>query len=851
VSDPYEQRLAFTVVGQPADTFMPFRLAGREAISELFRFEIDMVSENAQLAFDDFAGQDATLSITRLEQTRTIHGMVERVEQHGATPQGQFVYRAVLVPRLHRLAMSRQNQIHGTAAPVSVREVLVEELTANALKGAPASAVAGRLGTGDFELRLTRSYPQRDYIVQFDESDLAFISRLCEHHGIFYFFTHDGGRDVVVFGDSRVAFPTIGGGGSVAYRTVSGLANASEPAVFRFIGQRTMVPAQVCLRDYNYRLPSLNLEVDETVDPQGHGVVVDYGSHFRTPEEGRDLARVRAQELASRKLVFEGAGDSVHLAAGAVFDLTDHFRGDFNGGYLVTWVEHEATQAMPGIAEFAGPDHETAYRNRFECLPQAVEFRPARKTPKPRMPGLSNAVVDAAGAGERAEIDSSGRYKIRQQFDQRGETAGQASRYMRKAEPYGGAGTGMHFPLLMGTEVILACVNGDPDRPIIVGAMQNEQYPSVVNARSNTKNRIRTTSGTLFEIEDGPAANGGGGGASTGAALAPQRALEGAATVAPGTTAQPLAGQRAEAEILTTTGVSPAYARLNIPTGSRSYWRLGSTPADGSESGITPDVTLAGGPAGGSHGLLEYFAGEKTSLIEGGNFSRINGNRREVIGGLKQEYVIGSRRQRADSDVVVSKQQFGLIAQGISLQATTEQPADTASPPVAGSGQMLVTTASDLTESIGGNFKQTIAGTLTQKVGINKIAITDGLKTTTTWGATASFMMGASMTFTLGATLSVVLGATTLVYGAFRFDIGLGLEFKFRLGVFIDFNAAPRINVATTKVRAWMAKVEAGNAAVNVNALNAKMGNVNVAMESMNAEIQQLAAKVRSLDATV
>ena len=264
--------------------------------------------------------------------------MVERIELRAATPQGQYVYRMVMVPRLKRLALSRQNQIHGTATPVSVSDVLAHELTGDDLKGSPASVVSGRLGLGDFELRLTQSYPKRDYIVQFDESDFDFISRLCEHYGIFYFFSHESGRDVAVFGDSLVAFPTIAGPSSIAYRTASGLANTTAAGVFRFAGGANLLPAQVCLRDYNYRIPNLALEIDETVDPSGHGVVVEYGAHFRTPQEGRDLARVRAQELAARKMVFEGSSDSLHLTAGAVFDLSDHFRSDFNAGYLVTWI---------------------------------------------------------------------------------------------------------------------------------------------------------------------------------------------------------------------------------------------------------------------------------------------------------------------------------------------------------------------------------------------------------------------------------------------------------------------------------------------------------------------------------
>jgi len=714
--DGYVQKLEFEVSGESMDGFVVFRMSGREAISEPFRFEVDLVSQDPELALDGLVGREGVLTITRTEQTRKVHGMIESMELLGGTPQSNYVYRAVLVPRLKRLALTRQNQIHGTAAPVSVREVLNDELSANSLKGSPASAVSGRLGMNDFELWLTQEYPQRDYIVQCDESDLAFISRLCENYGIFYYFTHDNGRDVAVFGDSRVAFPHAGGPGSVAYRPVSGLANASEAAVYRFTCRSTMVPAQVCLRDYNYRIPTVSLEVEETVDPNGHGVVVEFGAHFRDPQEGRDLARVRAQELLCRKQVFEGASDSVHMVAGSVFDLSDHFRRDFNTGYLLTWVEHEATQALPGIAEFAGPEHQTAYRNRFECLPKTVEFRPARKTPKPRMAGLTNAMVDASGSGQRAEIDATGRYKIRQQFDQRGEGDGQASRYMRKAEPYGGANTGMHFPLLKGTEVVVACVNGDPDRPIIVGAMQNDQYPSVVNSRSNTKNRIRTTSGATLEIEDGPPSGGGSSGASSGAALAPQRALEGPLAV-PQPTAQPLAGQRAEADSGSSGGSTSSYVRLQVTAGTDSYWRLGSKPTDTAEDSRTPGMSdMAGGGDAGGAGFLAYTAGDSSALVDGASYSQVGTDR--------LDYVVADRRMSATNHNAVAKSQYQVIAKGISIEASKATLTENASPAKAADGNIDVvaaatvnlTTGADCVLAIDADFIQTVGGKLTIKV---------------------------------------------------------------------------------------------------------------------------------------
>ena len=676
--DNYAQKLEFTVYDQPDDTFSVFAMTGREAISELFRFEVDLVSDDPNVEHDKLIGEAASLTITRFEQSRTVHGMLESIELRGATPHSQFVYRAVLVPRLQRLALTRQNQIHGSSAAVSVREILEAELSAISLKGSPASAVSGRLAASDFELRLSQSYPQRSYVVQYDETDFAFISRLCEHYGIFYFFTHDAGRDIVVFSDYRVAFPHTGGTGSVTYRPANGLANATAAAVYRFFARATLVPAQVCLRDYNYRTPSLSLEVEETVDAAGHGVVVEYGAHFRSPEEGRDLARVRAQELLSRKQVFEGASDDVYMTAGAVFDLTGHFRSDFNTGYLLTWVEHEATQALPGIADFAGPDHQTAYRNRFESLSKNIEFRPARKTPKPRMAGLSNAIVDAAGSGSRAEIDSVGRYRIRQQFDQRGEGDGQASPYVRKAEAYGGAGTGMHFPLLKGTEVILACVNGDPDRPIIVGTVQNETYPSVVTSQGNTKNRLRTTAGTLFEIDDGPASGG--------------------------------------------SAASSSYACFHVTAGTDSYWRLGAKPSDSTEDSRTPGMSdMDGGGDAGGAGLCEYTAGDRSALVDGNSYSQVGADR--------LDYVVADRRMSATNHNAVATKQYQVIAQGISLEASSGSLSAKSSPASAPSGNVDIvaaaaanlTTGTDYTEGIGGKLVIDVESTADLTVGSNYI----------------------------------------------------------------------------------------------------------------------------------
>ena len=739
VPDTYVQSSSFTVEGLASDAFSVVEVSGREAISELFRFEIDVVSNNYEIPLATLAGSDSTLTITRLERARKVHGMLEGIELQSATPQGQYMYRAVVVPRLARLALTRQNRAHGTSEPVSVQDVLEEKLTAN---GFIVSSTAGAPNSGDVRLQLTQTYPKRDYVVQYDETDFAFVSRLCEHYGLFYFFTHDTGRDVVVFGDSRMAFPSIAGAGSVSYRPVSGLSNASSASVYRFSGRSALVPEKVCLCDYNYRRPNLSLKVHESVDPDGHGVVTDYGSNFRTPEEGRSLARVRAQELASHKISFEGGSDSVQLIAGAVFDLSDHFRDDFNAGYLVTWIEHEATQALPGISEFGGRAQETAYRNRFGCLPKSVEFRPARNTPKPRMAGLLNAVIDATGSGRRAELDELGRYLVQPYFDPGDGASDRVSQHTRKAEPYGGAANGMHFPLLKGAEVVLAHVNGDPDRPVIVGAMQNEVQRSVVTSGNNTRNRIRTPSEASFEIEDGP-------GVEVGAS---------------------------------------SYARLHVAEPTETYWRIGSAPAPDDlveTADKRPDIP---GPNGdtqaGGDGIVEYSAGDRSSLIAGCSY------RHTAVDHLSC----------ATNNVSVSTSAYRSLSRTLLLK-TTKAPLDSTSKPESelegDSGDLLMDVAGDLKYRTNGNVISSIEGTKSEVVAESASNVTKGADVSQTWGSTADFMMGSAVAMVLGSQIEMSMGTSISIAGALSVEMTMGMSYEMKFGPQFEFATSEAVDMRT------------------------------------------------------
>jgi Rhs element Vgr protein len=500
------------------ETFKVVSFEGEEEISRPYRFEIELASESPEIDAAELIRWPAWLGIKRDGELRKIHGVIIEFQQKQEGPYGLYFYRAVLVPRLWLLSLSRQNQIYRNN---SVPRIIEKELKgANKKHG---SNLGTALTADDYELRLKLKcpdpvmtivgdvsyfdpgeYPTREYTVQYNESDLDFISRLMEHAGIFYFFEHDEEKEKLIIADDNDQFLAIAEESDILYNPPSAMV-PEEESIQAFSCRHRCIPNKVVLKDYNYRKPHLPQQAEADVLPEGCGLISEYGNHFKVPEEGALLAEIRAQEFRCRQKVFVGEGDCSQFRAGYRYTLDEHYRQDFNREYVITRVRHSGHQPLSGVTELEqGEKEETSYRNEFTAIPSDVMFRPERRTPKPKLHGIMNAHVDTAILEDRAEIDEQGRYKVVMPFDQSGTGRGKASRFIRMAQPYGGRNHGMHFPLHKGTEVIWTCIDGDPDRPIIVGAVPNPLHPSMVTADNSTKNVIQTASGVRMEFCDGP-----------------------------------------------------------------------------------------------------------------------------------------------------------------------------------------------------------------------------------------------------------------------------------------------------------------------------------------------------------
>jgi type VI secretion system VgrG family protein len=452
-------------------------LRGREALGEPFRYELRVLLPHGGLPPEDASRLfDSPAHLRFVEDgvaLREVFGLVSDVVLEQDPESARTVLSLTLVPRLQELARRKQNELF---LERTFPEVVCAKLEAMGLER-----------DRDYALELVERYPTREIVVQHDETDLAFVSRLCEHVGITLLLEHTQGRDVVVLSDTPSSFHPI------RNPRLPQRHQREHPAVWGVTTHLRRVPAQAIVRDYNYRSPSAPLgELARTEASGATGLVVDLGPHVKTPDEAKLLARVRAEELATGHYRVLGTTSEMSLRAGGLVTLTGP--GE-DRELLVTEAEHSFARQVDGAAT-------SSWESHFVAIPAEQRFRPARKTPWPRVPSLANATVDGAIRGDYAELDEHGRYHLRLATDRSGRTDLGATHPVRMMQPHAGANYGMHFPLRPGAEVLVGFVNGDPDRAIIVGAAPNPAVPSPVALANQTQNVLRTGSANELVMED-------------------------------------------------------------------------------------------------------------------------------------------------------------------------------------------------------------------------------------------------------------------------------------------------------------------------------------------------------------
>lgn len=463
-------QLRFETENLTGDESRILQMRGIDRISQLSSYELLLeTDEYGTLVQDELLLKAASIAFLSDsgEELHRIHGIVTHFrDQVDADAQFPRV-RLTIAPRLYVAGQFETLDIFLDSGVPDVVRACLERCG---------------LGDDDFELALTGQYEPREFIVQYKETDLSFISRLCEHIGIHFHFDDDG---KAIFGDGNAGFAEVSRMAQVPFIPRTNEGHGLERVSSLEIITRN-APKKYVVRDYNWRNPGVDLLGEADVLADGVGQVVEYGGHFKTPGEATNLARIRAQELLAARTTYVGRSYVPNFRAGATYELLGHPMGDTP--FLLTEVIHEYRVGA-------------GYSNEFRSIHKDTVFRPARITPKPRVSGAVTGIVDAASGTEFGEIDEQGRYRVRFMYDTAERGQGQASRAVRMAQPSAGGSQGFHFPLRAGVEVILTCIDGDPDRPIITGAVPNPQSVSPVSSGNANHNVIRTAQNQI-DIDD-------------------------------------------------------------------------------------------------------------------------------------------------------------------------------------------------------------------------------------------------------------------------------------------------------------------------------------------------------------
>lgn len=487
-----EKRFSFfsNAASMDPETFGVVQFSGIEGISLPYEFEIMLVSDSVDIDLDEVMAYPVKFTIHRKDGDDVdFHGILDSFDQLHKYNEYVF-YRAHLVPRLWWLSITHHNQV--------CLNKTVPDIIALALKDSG-------LTTLDFEFKLQDDFTPVEYACQYNESHFNFISRWLEREGIYYYFDQSGLAEKLVFTNNYIAHTSLP---DVFYVPPSGLLEDEDTEVVNsFTCRQRQLPQKIFLKDYNYERPSLGISGSADVDTRGRGIDYIYGEHFPSSEEGNRLATIRAEILNCRRRLFIGESTVPFLEPGYTITLNGHYRESFNQRYLVESVTHEGNQMgylIPEVAEgVRGYKQTIFYRNSFTAIPADVQFRAERKAVKPHIAGSLHAKIDAEGSGQYAVLDNQGRYRVRLPFDESDDhKSGKASTYLRMMQPYANQKGGMQFPLTKGTEVLLTFIDGDPDRPVIAGAVANPETPSPVTDKNQTESVIQTGGNNKIRMED-------------------------------------------------------------------------------------------------------------------------------------------------------------------------------------------------------------------------------------------------------------------------------------------------------------------------------------------------------------
>src|SRR6267142_1665491 len=488
------------------DVLLLIGLNGHEAISQLFSFHLDLLAEDGgKVKFEKLLGLPVTIKLTLPEEKeRYFNGICRWVSQGGRDDTFTY-YRMEVVPKFWFLTKVARSRIF--------QHLTIPDILKKVLTGLDVSYEF----QGDFH--------ERDFCVQYRESDFNFASRLMEEEGIFYFFKHTADGHQLVVKDTPDSHLDLEDQSTIIYEEVGGGVRGEE-RIMNWEKTQEIRAAKYTLWDHCFELPYKNLESQVeilekiTIGTVEHDLklntneqleIYDYPGGYAQRFDGVDkgggdqssdlseitrdnerTTKIRMEQETQPGLVLRGTSNCRHFSSGYKFTLDRHF--DADGEYVLTELNHSAR--MTATDYRSGNDGEFLYENHFSCIPFIVNvpFVPAQVAVKPTVKGTQTALV-VGPEGEEIFTDKYGRVKVQFNWDREGQNDADSSCWIRVAHPWAGKKWGVIVIPRIGMEEVVDFLEGDPDQPIIVGSVYNaDMMPPYPLPDEQTKSTTKTMS---------------------------------------------------------------------------------------------------------------------------------------------------------------------------------------------------------------------------------------------------------------------------------------------------------------------------------------------------------------------
>ncbi|MFL6564271.1 MAG: type VI secretion system Vgr family protein [Burkholderiales bacterium] len=450
--------------GQGRQVMVLLKMSGHEELGRLPEFQLEFRSKRGDVKPKEILGKNVSWAMELANgEVRYFNGFVTRFAEAGEAGTGAFedgskgksyLYRATVHPWLWFLTRASNCRIfQNMTVPDIVKQVF------------------GDYSFATFELKLTGSYPQKEFSVQYRETDFNFVCRLLEQEGIHTAWDYDNGRNTLLLVDSDGPYrakPAI----EVPFEQ-DRVGAAEKDHITSFTVEREIQPGKYTIDDFDCLNPRNKMSGDALVTRENDLAgfeIYDYPGEYDKPAEGPQYAKARIEELQVRYEQFSGGGNVRDCAPGRRLKLEGHPQQAYNSPaeYLMTSVSYSASAG--DVASGAGAGGE------FHCSMTAIDiktpFRPARITPKPIIQGPQTAIV-VGPAGDEIYTDKHGRIKVQFHWDRYSKTDENSSCWMRVAQPLAGNKWGIVTIPRIGHEVIVQFLEGDPDHPIVIGSLYN------------------------------------------------------------------------------------------------------------------------------------------------------------------------------------------------------------------------------------------------------------------------------------------------------------------------------------------------------------------------------------------